>query len=122
MRQIGTFCFDDDTNEFVFGDKENGMRLSNDGITFIRNGQRISFDEVVKEASLVEWAPRVHGKWINKNGYVCCSKCGRESVGAPKGYELMINNGDEWVSITRTKFCGNCGALMDLEVLDGESN
>lgn len=49
-------------------------------------------------------APVAHGRWFFKspNGFAC-SRCGE--------WGLMIDNR----GISRSKFCPNCGAKMDLE-------
>lgn len=104
MSRIGDFYFDDDEATFVFGNEENGIRISADTITFIQNGQRMSFDEMIKQVSSIEWAPVVHGRWIEKQGgfweTATCSNCeGKYPT----------------VGIT-PRYCPNCGTRMDLEV------
>ena len=38
MSRIGDFYFDDDEATFVFGNEENGIRISEDDIVFVQNG------------------------------------------------------------------------------------
>lgn len=66
---------------------------------------------------LVEYAPVRHGQWIIENGNLVCSIChkGKPTI---DGYEMMICDGEKFISMERTNFCGNCGAKMDGERKD----
>lgn len=67
--------------------------------------------ELIADATTVDAAPVVHGRWIDENGFLfmplpkghrwChCSECGEMIVGRPYNY------------------CPNCGAKMDLKEAD----
>lgn len=48
--------------------------------------------------------PVKHGKWVNKEVDWVCSICGTDALTAVESYRQV-----------RSKFCPNCGAMMDLE-------
>jgi hypothetical protein len=56
----------------------------------------------------------VHGEWLVENGNIVCSVChaGKPTI---NGYEMLICDGEKFVSMERTNFCGNCGAKMGKE-------
>lgn len=62
-----------------------------------------------------DYAPVVHGKWLNfYNDYSCaeCDRCGTT-------FEVTDNESDEglWNEFKRSyNYCPNCGAKMDKEV------
>lgn len=69
---------------------------------------------LVNSLNTVDAVEVAHGRWIVENGNIVCSVC---HTGKPTicGYEMMICDGDKWVSMEKTNFCGNCGAKMDGE-------
>ena len=58
-------------------------------------------DGKVKEAADV--APVRHGRWLDAEDYMFCSKCGKQ-------WNYCDNDTHEF------SYCPNCGARMDLEV------
>lgn len=53
----------------------------------------------------------VHGKWIKDGESIYCSACGFET-----SYLLpYVCDGEKWVPCYANKYCGNCGAKMDLK-------
>jgi hypothetical protein len=53
----------------------------------------------------------VHGKWIKDGESIYCSACGFET-----SYLLpYVCDGEKWVPCYTNKYCGNCGAKMDLK-------
>lgn len=65
----------------------------------------------LKTEPTVDAVEVVHGRWVVENGNVVCSVC---HTGKPTmdGYEMLICDGEEWISMERTNFCPNCGADM----------
>lgn len=49
-----------------------------------------------------------HGRWEEINGYLRCSECKDVYI-----YE-------DWIEDGKWKFCPNCGAKMDKEMLESE--
>ena len=51
-------------------------------------------------------APVVHGRWMpQKGGGLCCSECGGYALDEPDGKFIHV--------AVPSKFCPNCGAIMD---------
>ena len=74
--------------------------------------------EIIWRTPYSDVAPVKHGQWIVENGNIVCSIC---HTGKPTidGYEMLICDGEKFISMEKTNFCGNCGAKMDGGVKDG---
>jgi hypothetical protein len=55
--------------------------------------------------------PVVHGKWIKDDESIYCSACGFET----SSLLPYICDGEKWVPCYANKYCGNCGAKIDLK-------
>ena len=66
---------------------------------------------------LLTYAPRadavevVHGQWIKDGESIYCSACGFET----SSLLPYVCDGEKWVPCYANKYCGNCGAKMDLK-------
>lgn len=66
---------------------------------------------------LLTYAPRVdvvevvHGQWIKDGESIYCSACGFET----SSMVPYVCDGEKWVPCYANKYCGNCGAKMDLK-------
>ena len=64
---------------------------------------------VIDRAPTVDAVLVTHGKWIaNKYGEIICSNCG--------GYAILTMMGclvDRYLGPENSRFCPNCGAIMD---------
>lgn len=67
------------------------------------------FDDIEEAYFANEYAQPRHGKWIIENDSIRCSVCGYKT--AP--YIPYIDNGEKFVPLYATKYCGNCGAKME---------
>ena len=75
----------------IFCDKENGNSHFINGIETAK--------EIIENAPTSDVALIKHGKWVSDGyGNIFCSVCGRKPI-------LSV----------KTKFCPNCGAILDLE-------
>lgn len=55
--------------------------------------------------------PVVHGKWMKDGESIYCSACGFET----SSMVPYVCDGEKWVPCYANKYCGNCGAKMDLK-------
>lgn len=66
-------------------------------------------EELIKNAPAIDpESLRPHGRWEEINGYLRCSECKDVYI-----YE-------DWIEDGKWKFCPNCGAQMDKEMLESE--
>ena len=74
---------------------ESATTISTDGRLFV------AWSEIVK-APTIEAEPVKHGRWLDGEDYMFCSKCGMQ-------WNYCDNDTQDF------KYCPNCGAKMDLE-------
>lgn len=69
--------------------------------------------EVLENAPTVDAAPVVHGRWIDMGDFESCSVCKSTQL---KKFESMYGTAERvW---TKTNYCPDCGAKMDLKSLE----
>lgn len=81
-------------------DRKNGNEHFISGIESV-----LEFAENLPSADV---APVVHGRWIPNDGSWICSECNEENCYAYDGKSICFTD----------NYCPNCGARMDLVVMD----
>ena len=82
-----------------------------------KTGQKMTVAQMVIYEDFLNTLPNVdavevaHGKWIEDGESIYCSVCGFET----SSMVPYVCDGEKWVPCYANKYCGNCGAKMDLK-------